>query len=183
MNQEIPVTTNFINDVLSNSDALAFFGALISVIFSVYIFTQSSKKSLERERYDKLVFPLFNLLEPYLFKEKNDEIFHQALQLIEVNKSIAGGKLLYLLYWSRQSATQELFISLCAYVNSELDRVSKIIGLRTRSIFYRIDRNQYRTKLMFYVYIALNSLLLLFSFVTFLFFMFLVNSLLQKLLP
>lgn len=153
---------NFLRNLLSNSDGLAFFGVLISVITSITIFINSSRKSFERERYDKLIFPLFNLLEPYLFKDKDDIVFQKAIDIIQKNKDIAGGHFLNQLYWCEKSFTQENFISLCTTTNREYDRICRVIGLKCRSIFYRLDREQYRTKFVFWTYLVVNCIFLFF---------------------
>lgn len=169
------------NTLIKNSDFLNFFGLLLTVIFSVYIFYSGSRKTLERERYDNLVFPLFNLLEPYLFQPMDTDIFRQALDIIEKNKSIAGGKFLYILYHSKRELSQAHFRLLCSVVNSEFDRTCRIIGIRRRSFFYRLDRHQYRTKLAVFIY-HIGCLIL---YLSMLFALFIVTafiySLLQKL--
>ncbi len=140
--------------LIENSDFLNFLGLLITVIFSVYTFYSSSKKSLERERYDNLIFPLFNLLEPCLFQAMDVDVFRQALDIIESNKSLAGGKFLYILYHSKRELSQAHFRLLCSVVNPEFDRTCRIIGIKKRSFFYRIDRHQYKTKFAVFVYYA-----------------------------
>lgn len=155
---------NIIKTILSsNFDIAAFLGAIITVLGSLYLYARSSKKPLERERYDKLTFPLFNLLEPYLFKEMDPEILQTALSTIEQNKSIAGGKLLYWLYWCQRQPSQEHFVKFCSTVNNEYDKSCQILGLSKRSIFYRLDRDQYRTKLAFVLYLTCNIIFLILS--------------------
>lgn len=165
--------------LIENSDFLNFLGLLITVIFSVYIFYSSSKKSLERERYDNLIFPLFNLLEPYLFQPMDVDIFHQALDIIEKNKSIAGGKFLYVLYHSRRDPSQEHFRLLCSIVNSEFDRACHIIGIKKRAFFYRIDRHQYKTRFAVFIYLA-GCLIL---YLAMLFALLIVTAFIYSLLP
>ena len=137
----------------SSFDIAVFAGAILTVISTIYLTTLSTKKQIERERYDKLIFPLFNLIEPYLFMKKEDFIFQQVISIINDNKSLAGGRLLYICFWCEKDPSQELYIRLCSTINSEFDRACRILGLKQRSVLYRLDRNQYRTQLMFFVYI------------------------------
>ena len=146
-----------------NSDFLAFTGALISVFISIHLYNLSAKKQIERERYDKLIFPLFDLLEPHLFCEVDSSTFQAALKIIRDNKSIAGGHLLYLLDLCEHTPSQENFNSLCKFTNSELDRLCKILCIKKRSFFYRLNKNQYQTKLMLYLYAIYNVFVFLLS--------------------
>lgn len=134
-------------EILKNSDFLASAAGFLSVFASFYIFKSTRKTTLEHERYHSLIFPLFELLEPYLFKEKNDAIFRKALSLIRTKKSLLGGKLMPLVYWNDNDPSDENFKTLCSLVNSEFDRSCTMLGLKKRSMSYRFNHDQYRTKL------------------------------------
>ncbi len=169
---------NFFNSLSSNiqtnSDLLNFIGILCTVIVSIYIFKKDTSTPFIRERYEKLIFPLFNSLEPVLYQEVKPEYIKNSLQIIKDNKYLADGKLLELFYYcsQNQNPSQKNFNQLCSYVDKLYDKTCHRLGLKTRSISYRIMRHQYKhwSYFVFYIlsiiilyFIALIASLLLFA--------------------
>ena len=100
---------------------------------------------LIRERYDKLIFPLFDLLELVFYQEYTDNILNSALQIIEENKNLADGKLLEINYYlCTKTPSQEEFMQLCTYVDRMYDKFCRQLGLKMRSLYYRLLRHQYK---------------------------------------
>ena len=157
---------NFFNSLSSNiqtnSDLLNFIGILCTVIVSIYIFKKDTSTPFIRERYEKLIFPLFNSLEPVLYQEVKPEYIKNSLQIIKDNKYLADGKLLELFYNCSQYPTQQNFNQLCSYIDKLYDKTCRRLGLRVRSFSYRIARHQYKhwSYILFYA-IALSILQLI----------------------
>ena len=108
---------NLISQILyqSNFDPLNFLGILVTVISSIYIFKNETSISFTKERYEKLIFPLFNLLEPILFQKPEKQILDKALKLIDENKNLADGKLIELSYYCSDQPSLKNFKDLCSY--------------------------------------------------------------------
>ena len=148
-------------EIFGEADPLAFIIGYITVLSSIYIFKMSSKSTITKERYEKLIFPMFDIIEPILFKEKDFIVFQRLFDVYENNKYLAGGKLTYVMYLCSIDFSDKNFSSLCQIINSEFDDCCRILGLKTRTIFYRLDHSQYKTKLMLILYMITNLLLLL----------------------
>lgn len=153
-------------ELLKNSDFLGFIAALISLLVTIYIFRITPKYQLVRERYDKLIYPVFNKIEPFLFKQVPTVELESVITIIEENMNLAGGRLDEILYYLKTDANQENFNALCRYISNEYDKACSRLGLKQRSITYRLNRNQYQTKLMLFLYILGHTLLLIISVLT-----------------
>lgn len=150
---------DFINKLLNNPqaslDPLNFIGILATVIVSIYIFKNETHNSFAKERHDKLIFPLFNILEPVLYQKNYEEPLKKALDIIKQNKNLADGKLLEYSYNCTNNPSKENFIALCHYINKAYDRSCRRLGLKTRSISYRVNRRQYKNKNHLFLYATL----------------------------
>lgn len=132
------------------------------MVASIYIFKKEGSISFVREQYEKIIFPLFNLLEPVLYQTVQAEYVANALQIIEKNKYLVDGKLLELFYYCSQNPSQQDFNQLCSYVDKLYDRSCRRLGIKTRTISYRTTRHQYKHWSYFLFYIlALTSLWLI----------------------
>lgn len=174
---------NFLDSFKSGltSDPLNFLGILVTVIASIYIFRSENSLSLNKERHDKLIFPLFDILEPILFKEVDAEILGKALGIIESNKNLMEGKLFSIYYFCKENPCQENFISLCSYVNSRYDKSCRMLKLKPRTIEYRIIREQYKNKFNLLVYMSVYVLIAAFTFFVFLLFFLFVAAIFKTL--
>lgn len=166
----------------SYADIFSFLGAICTLVLSIYTYRNAKRQTLERERYDKLIFPLFDLLEPHLFTSYNAEIMQKAVDIMRSAKPLLGGRLMNVLYLCESTPGEEAFSKLCAVTNSELDRVSRIIALERRDFYYRINRRQFRTKLAFVAYIVTSCLFLLVCFVFFITLLAALTVLIEQLL-
>lgn len=143
----------------ANFDPLNFIGILVTVIASIYIFKKETSISLIKERHDKLIFPLFNNLEPVLYQDKYETNMKNALCIIRDNQNLADGKLLELLYLCTNYPSKENFYRLCSYSDRAYDKSCRKLGLKTRSFSYRINRKQYKSIGFLIIYAILCSLL------------------------
>lgn len=73
-------------EIFGEADPLAFIIGSLTVLSSIYIFKMSSKSTITKERYEKLIFPMFDIIEPILFKEKDFIVFQRLFDVYENNK-------------------------------------------------------------------------------------------------
>ena len=66
----------------------------LSVFASLYIFWRTPKYSNIKARYDKLIFPLFQLIEPYLFTDYSKAPIADIVDFIEQNAVFAGSRII-----------------------------------------------------------------------------------------
>jgi hypothetical protein len=156
----------FINNPQASFDPLNFIGILATVVVSVYIFRSETSISFTRERHEKLIFPLFDVLEPILYQKPDPEILSKALEIIEKNKSLADGKLLSAYYYCKKNPNSENFKSLCSYIDKAYDKSCRRLQLKTRTLEYRINRNQYKSKLFFVYFAGIWFLILVFALIS-----------------
>ncbi|WP_312372717.1 hypothetical protein [Lachnoclostridium sp.] len=168
-------------ELIKSSDFLGFIAALISLLVTIYIFKITPKYQLVRERYDKLIYPVFHKIEPFLFKSIPKKELEAVITVIEENMNLAGGRLGEIIYYLKLNSKQENFNSLCRYINNEYDKACSRLGLKQRSITYRLNRNQYQTKLMLFIYVLGHTLLLLIVLLTSIFLLGLLLTVLEKL--
>lgn len=133
----------------------------ISVFITLYIFWATPKYGLLKDRYEKLVFPLFDYLEPHLFKEYNQDCTEYAIRLFKSHKQLASTKLIETAYYLESSPCQETYNKFCKTLIREYDFLCLRLGLKPHGILYRINRDQYKTKFMFFLYAFSNVLVLL----------------------
>lgn len=172
--------SSFIENIVNNFDLAAIIAAIISISASIYIFRTTPKYDLVYKRYTTLIFPLFELIEPHLFKPVDKKVLSEAINLIEKNKVIAGSKLLYALYFCQKNACQENFDLLCSYVSKEYDQCCSRLGLGKRSISYKISRQQYRSKAVFILYIVWHTFIFIVVLSAFIFFLFYLSKIVKN---
>lgn len=134
-------------------DPLSFVGVLLTVLVSIYIFRSETSLTLTKERHEKLIFPLFDLLEPFLYQKLNPDILNQALKIIEENKSLADGKLISIHYYCKNYPSDKNFALLSSYVDRNFDISCRKLKLKCRSLLYKLDRSQFRNKTALTLYI------------------------------
>jgi hypothetical protein len=133
----------------------------LSVIASLYIFWRTPKYANIKERYEKLIFPLFCLIEPYLFKDYSKAPTNKVIQLIKDNAVYAGSRINEYAYYFNENCNQYNFNLLCRRIYHEYNVCSFILGLKTHSLSYRLNRKQYQSKFLLIAYMLGNILLLL----------------------
>lgn len=162
------------NSSLTNFDPLSFLGVICTVIASIYVFHQGLSMSFTRERHDKLISPLFSILEPILYQTPDQEIMKKVLKLIDSKRNLVDGKLLLVSYSYKKNNSIETFKALCLYIDSAYDKSCIKLGLKLRPINYRLIRKQYTNKFHFWMLIGAYSLMLLaVTIISFIFMLFL----------
>lgn len=155
------IIEQLLNSSLTNFDLLSFLGVVFTVMASIYIFRQGISISFARERHDKLISPLFSMLEPILYQEPDPKILRNAIKLIDSKRNLVDGKLLSVSYSFKKYNSVETFKSLCLYIDLAYDKSCLILGLKLRPIEYRLNRNQYSSKLHFWILIGVYTLMML----------------------
>lgn len=148
-------------------EPLSFLGMLITAFITLYIYKAGTPHSYLQERHEKLIFPLYNCLEPILYQDQNDTVLNEALLIIENNKAFIDGNLLNVYYEYKSFPSQNSFLDLCAYVDRAYDYSCRKLKLKCRPMEYRIKRKQYRDKRKLCLYILRWSLPSIISFVIF----------------
>lgn len=156
----------FINNPQASFDPLNFIGILATVVVSVYIFRSETSISFTKERHEKLIFPLFDILEPVLFQKPDTEVLSKALEIIEKNKSLADGKLLSVYYYCTVNPSVDNFNSLCSYIDKAYDKSCRRLQLKTRTLEYRINRKQYKNKFFLAFYLIMMASIFAFMLIT-----------------
>ena len=88
------------NDILSwLTLIISAVSTLCTLVLSWILFKKEQNKTYLKERYELVIFPIFNLLEEHLYKKEITFEIKQAVEkcedIIADNKLIAGGKLSY----------------------------------------------------------------------------------------
>lgn len=105
------------------------------------IFSRKTPGIYERERYEKVVFPVFDKLEPILYKRKLTRedllIIEECRKLVFSHRQIAGGRMLHCF----SLPAETMFRRVSRIVDSEFDLCAKKLGLSKRPTDYRINRS------------------------------------------
>lgn len=136
---------NILNDLQVTIDPLAIVSLVISTIMGIYIMHIETRTPLIKARHEKLIAPLFFMIEPYLYQSESPDNILEILSIIETNRNIADGKLLECYYWCSNGQNNS-FYDLCAYVDKLFDKSCKQLKLKCRPILYRINRKQYKNR-------------------------------------
>ena len=139
-------------DNLLHADWLNFLALIITVIASLRIARTERMFNINKERHEKLIAPLFILLEPNLYKKYDENLMKQAMKIINENISLADGYLLNI----RSTYTkqpQNAFMELCTYIDKAYDKSCFKLKLKTRNILYRLSNKQYESKISFFFYL------------------------------
>ncbi len=111
----------------------------ITVFIAVYLFKKEPSKTYIKERYEKVVSPLYFTFEPFLYNKSMPRELLQAYKdcqkIVKDNKSIAGGKLLFL--FDRPLDVYTLtWIS--REIDKDFDKSCKSLGLPKRTLQYKV---------------------------------------------
>ena len=118
---------------------LDFFTGIIAIYLTVLFFRKRNNDLLIAEKYKNLIFPMFHMLEPYLYKTVNLEIkttlkkltvlhenniLYSSPNLIEAIKSCTP----------ISKCSNEDYICLCKTIDKEFDNCCVILVLKKRSL-------------------------------------------------
>lgn len=126
----------------------------LSILVTVFIFRTSLKQPQFKARYETLLLPLFDSLEPHLYSDYKSAPISEAVTLIQSNKQCASVRLIELAYYLEHYPNQENYNHFCRRVIWEYNYLAFLLGFGIHGITYRLNRNQYQTKLMFILYIV-----------------------------
>ena len=126
-----------VKSLLGNSGFVSVSCAVLAAIMSFYIFRASRPTDLIKERHDKLISPLFKILEPHLYKNDiTDEKINMCLAIYSANKNLVDGKLRYAMYIFSENHCFENYTVLCSCVSSQYDKCCRKLGIKLRTFEY-----------------------------------------------
>lgn len=173
-----------IKTLITDSSVHSIVAAYLAIATSIYVFRSGNNFTLIKERHDNLIFPLFNVLEPVLYKSNHDKELETALKIIEENKFLADGKLLELHYYCSNYSDENNFQELCMYIDRAYDKSCSKLHLKKRSLFYRLNRKQYKNHFQLSLFTSILLLKYIIGLVAcisiFLVFMVLINYLFEN---
>lgn len=142
---------------------VAFILGILSTWVTLQTTNSSNKSMTARIMYEKIYHPVFKLLEQDLYKsislEKAIYYGSEILKVIHANPLYYYPSLrLYCerLVKSNHSNYQDNFMTVCWSIDKYLDKYSRIIGAPVRSTRYRLNTDQYDSKLKFSYLILAN---------------------------
>ena len=154
----------------------------LSILVTVFIFRTSLKQPQFKDRYETLLLPLYDLLEPHLYSDYKKAPISEAVTLIQANKQYASVRLIELAYYLEYHPNQEDYNFFCRKVIYEYNYLAFLLGFGIHSFTYRLNRNQYRTKLAFVLYCVFWCLMFLFCLIVVLFVFSFIVVFMEKLL-
>lgn len=121
--------------------------ASLSGYLSYKLTQHKEKQTYTKERYEKVIAPIFFMLEPYLYcSEINSDILSvisSICDLVLSNRLYISGKLLDCASYCRDELiknnkiTKDLFYSFCSIIIIEYDHCCKLLGIQKRTISYK----------------------------------------------
>lgn len=142
---------------------LVFIIGILSTWVTFQTINSSEKSLTARLMYEKIYHPTFKLIEPDLYKTiSHEKAIYYGSQILT---TLSENPLYYYpslrldcerLLKSTRSNYQDIFMTVCWSVEKHLDKYSKRIGAPIRSTRYRLNTNQYDSKLKLVYLILLN---------------------------
>lgn len=148
------------------------FIALISVLLAWKTSSKEYNKIYLKERYEKVIFPMFSIMENHLYKKDIDDEVLNALNdcklIIEKNRMIVGGKLLYVFSCPY---TKDNFQVLSKLIEKEYDYCCSALGIPLRTLDYKVGIFKTRNLRLFILFMTKISApgLAFFCFIIYLF--------------
>jgi hypothetical protein len=141
---------NYINELVSRypflMDLSVFLATLLGVIVTFWVTQQEAKNRAVKERYENLIFPLFDVMEPVLFQdEPTPDIYIEMMRIFTDNRQWADGELLERFHYYRNEPNPSTFHKLCALVDSRYDSCCRQLGMPVRTYDYRLDKKQFES--------------------------------------
>ena len=126
------------NDILSwLTLIISAVSTLCTLVLSWILFKKEQNKTYLKERYELVIFPIFNLLEEHLYKKEITFEIKQAVEKCE--DIIAGGKLSYVFSLPLDKIN---FQSISKLVDKEYDDCCSALGIPLRPL----DKKMYTYK-------------------------------------
>ena len=150
--------TSFVSNLLMPTLTLLI--SSISLFFSI----RANRANISRERLEKAYHPLFLSIEPFLYKnvcyaeietfltcfkniEKNYPLFIQPYLKQLIHAITPDTDLNYV----DKYLSQSIWFDICDAISNEYDYLCKLSNIPLRSIAYRLDAEQYKSKLQFVI--------------------------------
>lgn len=136
----------------NNFDLAAILAAIITMCGSFLLKKINKIDAYSTIRYELVNFPNFVDLEPYLYKQYNNEISEIVRLVIDrtlKNRIYINTQLFdtieycYRVLKSKNELSQETFNSFCSCISKEYDLSCKQLNIKKRSFFYKLSRRQF----------------------------------------
>ena len=113
--------------------------ALLSSYITWHLYRKEADKTYLKERFEKVIYPVFNLMDPYLYKKEIDsdtiKAFQECKVIVEEHRMIAGGKLLFLFH---DNLNETVLSDFSKYIDKEYDTCCSALGIPLRPMEYKI---------------------------------------------
>lgn len=157
----------------------------IPALITAFLALRGFKGEYDRERYERLISPIFIILEPHLFRPIDAEIEYlvrEIYPLITENQNIVGGNLLFYVNSCKRRLNKNSYNNLCSEIDREHTKLCRRLGIPGRSVDYRIRNHQYRGVVAYICYYGFAVLSLVLSVGYIIYFVMSLCAFLQKLL-
>ena len=159
---------------------------IATIIATFLTFKKDKAFDIKRERFEKLISPLYFMLEPYMYRKIDTGSLNNIIVFIEKNRLYADANLIERAINCKKCPTPYNFNQLCLCVDILFDKYSLATSLKIRSINYRLNQNLYKNKFTFVLYILIASIqgirIPMFFYTVFFVFIFLPASIVEKFL-
>lgn len=135
----------------------------ISLLVTLHIFRNTLRRDLFRARFEQLIFPLFDMLEPYLYKDVTTVPLDKMFSLFKSQKSLSSAWLIERMYYLETENTQDNYDAVCRLLVVEYSKLSLSLGYGLHWPSYCINRKQYKTNLLFALYVFFWTFILIAS--------------------
>lgn len=132
---EIPADTLFrILTILISISSI-----ITTIIIAIYVFKKEPSKTYIKKRYEKVIFPIYNTFEPFLYNpnitDSLKKAYGQCQTIISANKMIAGGNLLFLF---DKPLNKYNVYRISKEIDKEYDKSCRNLGIQKRSLNYKM---------------------------------------------
>lgn len=135
------------------------FSTLCTLILSWILFKKEQNKTYLKERYELVIFPIFNQLEEHLYKKEITQEIKQAVEncekIIADNKLIVGGKLSFVFSLPLNAIN---FRRISTLIDKEYDECCSALGIPLRPLDKKMYTYQTRNIRVFILGFAKFSL-------------------------
>ena len=149
-----------IKDIFEISASIA--GVVIPLMCYAHEHFKRNNDVYLKERYENVIYPIYSLIEPYLFNKKIDEklenVLKQCQLIVEKNKMISGYKIVS--FFNDKINTIHKFKKFGAYIENQFDRHCRLLGIPQRPLDYKLSKSYTPSKIIQYILIQFLYLIL-----------------------
>lgn len=127
---------------------------ILAIMVAFYNNQQNLKVSIKKDRYEKVILPIYLILEPYFYN--HEKLPYGAMikinNIIRNNRHLTEFTLLYLIekyeksFNSSHKEMKKSYNNLCSYIGNAVDFLSIDLGLSKRTHKYKQLHNQFQNK-------------------------------------